>query len=124
MRTLLALFAALAAFALLAGCGGKSVVGKWDMTMSSTDPQMGAALAQMGTLKEALDLKSDDKFTLTVATNTMEGTYEVKDNKVSLKPAGANAAGAPDSLTISDDGETMTGSEGPMTVTFTRAKKE
>lgn len=121
MRTILSFFAAFAAFTLLAGCGGKSVVGKWDMTMSSADPQASAVMAQVGTLKEALEFKDDDKFTMTVMTNVMEGTYEVKDNTITLKPTGANAVGAPGTLTMSEDGETLTGTEGAVTATFTRS---
>jgi heat shock protein HslJ len=121
MRTLLSILAAAAALTLLAGCGGTSIVGKWDMSMSSTDPQAAAAMAQMGALKEAMEFKSDGKYTMTVMTNTMEGEYEVKDNTVTLKPAGANAVGSPGDLTISEDGDTLTGTEGPITVTLTRS---
>ena len=121
MRTLLSLLAAVAAIALLAGCGGKSIVGKWDVAMSSTNPEAAAAMAQMGAMKEAMEFKSDGKYTMTIMTNTMEGEYEVKDNTVTMKPSGANAVGSPGTLTISEDGDTMTGSEGQFTITLTRS---
>jgi hypothetical protein len=122
MRTIVTFVAALAAFALLSGCGGKSVVGKWDMAMSSTDPQASAVLAQVGTLKEAMEFKDDGTFTMTVMTNKMEGTYKVEDKTITLAPTGANAAGAPGTLTMSEDGETLTGTEGAVTATLTRSK--
>ena len=58
---------------------------------------------------------------MTIMTNTMEGEYEVKDNTVTMKPSGANAVGSPGTLTISEDGDTMTGSEGQFTITLTRS---
>lgn len=121
MRTIPSFFAAVAAFTLLAGCGGKSVVGKWDVALTSTDPQTSVALAQMGSLKEAMEFKEDGNYTMTVFTNTSQGTYELKDNIVTLTPAGTNAAGAPGTLTLSDDGDTMTGTDSGVTATLTRA---
>lgn len=119
MRTVLAMMATLVALTVLAGCGGKSVVGKWDLAMSSTDPQMGVGLAAMGTMKEAMEFKDDDSFAVTVVGNTMEGTYKMDGNKVILAPK-EGAPGLAKDLTLSEDGNTMTGTEGLVTMTLTR----
>ena len=124
MRTFLATIAAIAALTLIAGCGGKSVVGKWDLAMSSTEPQADKMLKQMGSIKNAMEFKDDNTFVMEIMGNKMDGTYKMEDNKVTLTATGANAAGIADALTMSDDGNTLTGKQDPVTMTFTRAKAE
>ena len=68
---------------LLASCGGKSIVGKWEA----------------GTM--TYEFKGDGTYTLTVAGQTTEGKYEIKDGKLSFDGLGGLAYSVSgDKLTI------------------------
>ena len=84
----------LIAVVLLAGCMGKSVVGKWTYTL----------LGQSATL----ELKDDNTFTFgSSSTSARAGTYEYKDGKVHLKFGSSESENMV--LTLSEDGKTLNG---------------
>lgn len=107
---------------LLVGCGGggsASYVGKWDATMSSTEPQAAAAMKAAGTMKEALELKADNSYVMTIMGQKMEGTYTVAGKTITMKPKEGGKEGK---ITASDDGNTLTSTEDGLTLTLTRSK--
>jgi hypothetical protein len=106
---------------LLVGCGGNSYVGKWDATMSSTDPQAAEMMSGMGTLKNALELKADDTYVMEIMGQKMEGTYKVDGKTLTMTPNEGPGAGTVGSLTASEDGKTLTSTEQGMTITLTRS---
>ncbi len=88
------------------------------MSMSSTDPQMSAGLAQMGTMKEALEFKEDDTYAMTTLGMTDQGTYKVEGDKVTLT---SNQGGEPKTFDMAADGDTLTATEGQITINVTRS---
>src|SRR5687768_784661 len=101
MRTILSLCAAIAALTL-AGCGGTSYVGKWDAAVTSTDPQAAAVMGQMGTMKNAFELKSDETYVFDFMGQKMEGTYKVEGKTLTMTPK--DGSGSMGTLTASEDG--------------------
>ncbi len=95
------------ALLLVAGCAGKSVVGKWTYAF------FGQTLV--------LELKDDNTFTMgSASTSVRAGTYTYEDGKVTLVPgAGSQTI----TLDLSDDGDKLSGSVGPMNVEFAREEK-
>lgn len=122
MRTIVSLCAALAALTFLVGCSGgssASYVGKWDMTMTSSDPEMAKLFGQAGTIKNALELKADNTYNMDIMGNKMEGTYKVDGKTLTMTPKEGGKVGI---LTASDDGNTLTGTEDKLTMKLTRSK--
>jgi hypothetical protein len=104
MKWLLPIIAA--AFAI-AGCAGKSVVGKWQYDL------MGQSVV--------LDLKDDKTFTMgSAGTNVQAGTYTVQDNTVNLKFGQSTNENM--TLTLSEDGNTLAGSLGAVNINLKRVE--
>jgi hypothetical protein len=87
------------------GCGGPGVVGKWNYEV------FGQTVV--------LDLKEDNTFSMgSASTSAQAGTYSVEDGKVFLNFGSAETPNM--TLAISEDGNTLSGTVGAVTMNLTR----
>lgn len=146
---LLAVSIAILACLLISGCKSSvDVVGKWTGSgdASSIDKSKpGADIAAKMLESVSLEIKKDKTFTLTMVF-PMEGTWTQSGSNIDLKitkvmgmdmeairkkaadsgkAADADAMNKPMTLTVSSDGQTLTGKspDGKDTMTFKRAKE-
>ena len=121
MKLNMSTVAAMAAFAVLAGCSGvteSDLVGDWT---SRTEPEQGegsgrAVETTMDLLAPRLELNEDHTFTMSIGL-PIKGTWELKEGQVLLTTdtvAGMDAkvvrgTNDPIVLEVSDDGKELTG---------------
>jgi hypothetical protein len=87
----------------LSGCGGSVVDGKWC-------PEGNAGHVVF----------SGDKLTITDGTRTMTGKFKIEGKTLTATPDDPTLAGSSNTLTISDDGKTLSSGSEPYSVKFTR----
>lgn len=112
------------AFALVfvIGCGGTSVVGKWDAELSGDDPALTARLAELGEHRQAVEFEKNGTATFAIGGQTIQGTYDVEGSTLTFTGSTPEGGTKASTFTVGGDGETISGSLGKIKLSLTRSE--